>query len=395
MVAKEKPGFADGLITDEAIAEHRTRIGKKRRALPGRNNAASIDNIRQFVDAIGDCNPLYRSGEYASKSRYGGRVAPPSFIRSIAGTGMMHGLPGVLAFQNGASWLFHKPVFPGDRIVCEVEFIDLQDKTTRAGERWLHEIYEGKYVNQWDELVVTGYTTIARRERSGVSSATIGEEKKQPKIVQPHPWTDEERTRIEDEMVKSTEDIRGAEPRYWEDVSEGDELPQLVKGPLSITDMIAWLAVEQPLVGGGLAIRLFQRVPGLALLHPESNAREFIEIVHCGMKTAEIAGFPNAYDYGAQRHCFYMQQLTNWMGDDGWLKKCDAQFRGFVFISDVLRFNSKITKKYMDEDGEPCVDIVTETMSQRGDNNMPASATVVLPSQEKGTWPASNRVAHE
>src|SRR5215211_3768051 len=33
---------------------------------------------------------------------------------------------------------------------------------------------------------------------------------------------------------------RGAEPRWWEDVSEGDELDPLVKGPMRVTDMVVW-----------------------------------------------------------------------------------------------------------------------------------------------------------
>ena len=36
------------------------------------------------------------------------------------------------------------------------------------------------------------------------------------------------------------ESPRGAEPRWWEDVEEGDEVGPLVKGPLTVTDMICW-----------------------------------------------------------------------------------------------------------------------------------------------------------
>ena len=35
---------------------------------------------------------------------------------------------------------------------------------------------------------------------------------------------------------------RGAEPRWWEDVEEGDEVGPMVKGPLTVTDMICWHA---------------------------------------------------------------------------------------------------------------------------------------------------------
>ena len=34
------------------------------------------------------------------------------------------------------------------------------------------------------------------------------------------------------------EEVRGANPRYWEDVKVGDEIPQIVKGPLSVGEMM-------------------------------------------------------------------------------------------------------------------------------------------------------------
>ena len=36
------------------------------------------------------------------------------------------------------------------------------------------------------------------------------------------------------------EETRGASPRYWEDVKEGDWLTPVVKGPLSRRDIYAW-----------------------------------------------------------------------------------------------------------------------------------------------------------
>ena len=41
------------------------------------------------------------------------------------------------------------------------------------------------------------------------------------------------------EYLLDHEEIRGATPRYWEDVKAGDELPTLVKGPLSVGEMWA------------------------------------------------------------------------------------------------------------------------------------------------------------
>jgi hypothetical protein len=80
------------------------------------------------------------------------------------------------------------------------------------------------------------------------------------------------------------------------------------------------------------------------------------------------------------------------MGNDGWLKRCRAEYRKFVYLSDVLWFKGKVVNKYVDEQGEPCVDIDTSAVNQRGEEVMPGNATVVLPSREKNIWPLDRRL---
>ena len=40
--------------------------------------------ILRFAEAIGDTNPIFNDDNEASKTKYGGIVAPPTFLRSIA-----------------------------------------------------------------------------------------------------------------------------------------------------------------------------------------------------------------------------------------------------------------------------------------------------------------------
>lgn len=98
------------------------------------------------------------------------------------------------------------------------------------------------------------------------------------------------------------------------------------------------------------------------------------------------------YDIGAQRHCWLIHLLTNWMGDEGWLKKNYAEYRRFVYFSDVVWLKGRVTRKYVDEDGEYCVDIETSGVNQRGEETMPGHSTVVLPSREAGWWPLTSRL---
>lgn len=104
-------------------------------------------------------------------------------------------------------------------------------------------------------------------------------------------------------------------------------------------------------------------------------------------------GLPYPYDVGTQRHCWQIHHLTNWMGDEGWLKKSDAEYRRFVYLSDVVRITGKVVNKYQDGNDEYCVEIETNAMNQRGEDVMPGTATVVLPSKNKPEemWPVSRR----
>jgi len=58
----------------------------------------------------------------------------------------------------------------------------------------------------------------------------------------------------------------------------------------------------------------------------------------------------------------------------------------------IKRFKSKVIKKYIDQDGEPCIDIETNTYNQRGENVLIGKATVVLPSKQKNYHPLDKRV---
>ena len=98
------------------------------------------------------------------------------------------------------------------------------------------------------------------------------------------------------------------------------------------------------------------------------------------------------YDVGFQRHCWQIHLLTNWMGDDGWLKRSFVEFRKFVYHSDVVWLKGKVTSKYLDDNDECCVDIETSAINQRGRGVMPGGATIILASRERGNFPLNKRL---
>ena len=66
-------------MTDESsiLEQLRSEIGKES---PPRSEEVEKGVIRRFVNALGDHNPLYEDEEFARKSRYGGKIAPPLFV---------------------------------------------------------------------------------------------------------------------------------------------------------------------------------------------------------------------------------------------------------------------------------------------------------------------------
>jgi hypothetical protein len=59
-------------------------------------------------------------------------------------------------------------------------------------------------------------------------------------ITVPHPWTEEELVAIEEQIL--AEKTGDATPRYWEDVQVSDGIDTIIKGPLGLTDFIAFIA---------------------------------------------------------------------------------------------------------------------------------------------------------
>lgn len=98
------------------------------------------------------------------------------------------------------------------------------------------------------------------------------------------------------------------------------------------------------------------------------------------------------YDVGFQRQCWQIHLLSDWVGDNGWLKKTYAEYRQFVYHSDVVRITGKVAKKFVDAEGDYCVRIETKATNQRGQEVMPGYAIVALPSRERSTSPLNGRL---
>jgi acyl dehydratase len=376
----------EGKITDEALSNLKSKVGKKLRSEIG-NELACKETLIRFVRGVGDTNPLWNDEEYAGKTRYGGLVAPPSWLYSVIGAGAQFGLPGVHGFHSGDDWEFFIPVLLGDRIKSEETFTGFEEKTGDFARRMIIEHRERLYFNQRDELVARARGSVIRVERGSAR-----EKGKYSKIQIPHPWSEEELKKVEKEVLD--EKVRGNQVRYWEDVQIGEDLPVCVKGPLGVTDEIAFMSGN-----GGIYLKAhraalvdYAKHPAWAFRDPETFAFEPMPSVHYSASAARAAGLPQAYAIGVQMSSWVINLITNWMSDEGWLKKCNCEYRNFIFLSDVVWLRGKVVSKYVDENNEYCVDIETSGFNQRGENTMPGKSTVILPSRGNGSYPLVKRI---
>ncbi len=116
--------------------------------------------IKRFAEALGDPNPLWNDEAAARKGRYGGIVAPPTFLRSIRF--QRPDLPLEIPFNRlldgGSEWEYFGPVRAGDRITAIARIADVSERSGRLG-LMLFTVFEVTYTNQLDEVVATQRST--------------------------------------------------------------------------------------------------------------------------------------------------------------------------------------------------------------------------------------------
>jgi acyl dehydratase len=381
-VAAFDKGLAKAQFTEEMLAEMRALIGTELRTEGSVNNEyADRHAILRFCEGIGDGNPLWTNPEYAADSVHGGIVAPPSFIFACLGS-VQVGWRGLGGFHAETTLEFHKPIRLNDKITARVVFDGFDgpiDASNFAGRR-IKDYLRQEYRNQHGELVATFICSRMRFERTEMQA-----KRETRKIELPHPWKPEEIDQIEQDILAETP--RGGNPRYWDDVSVGEELDTITKGPLGLTDFIAFVASGAApiprIAAHGVALRRYAKHPKWAFRDPNTHALEPVYSVHYNDYAASLQGAQTAYDVGIQRTSWGVQQLTDWMGDAGFLKKMHGQYRAHVYLSDVVRLSATVTEKYVDADGDHVIKVETRAMNQRGQNVMPGTAVIKLPARDK------------
>ncbi|MFD4837150.1 MaoC family dehydratase N-terminal domain-containing protein [Achromobacter sp. NPDC058515] len=380
MLTKTKTERSFPKITERGLDELRERIGVKIGATAEPwCYEATRDNIRHYAHGIGDDNPLWSNPEYAAKTQHGGIIALPSFLFATSRivSGYVGGLPGVHAMWSGADWTWHKTVKRNDVISTEAHLKNLIEHQTRFAGRAVQQIYHVDFFNQDGDKVAEADSWCFRTERDHAREQ--GSKYKEVRAREPRRYSPEEIK--EAYKLYAQEEVRGGTPRYWEDVKEGEELPVMFKGPMTVTGFIAYAQGW-----GGLYIRanklawqLIDAHPGVGITN-RFGIPDVPERVHWEEEFALEVGAPGAYDYGPERNSWLTHHLTNWMGDAGFLRKSTCKIRRHNPEGDMLFFKGRVTRKYV-EDGRHLVEIEQEARNQDDELSVLGSGVVELPTR--------------
>ena len=178
--------------------------------------------------------------------------------------------------------------------------------------------------------------------------------KRSTRSKKPDPYSKEQLEEVDAQYA--SEQPRGKRAkRYWEDVERGRiDLRPLVKGPLTVTDIVCWHVGVGMGYYGVKGLRLGyqnrQRIPGFYQPDPLHIPDQMMR-VHWDEAYAQVAGAPTMYDYGRMRECWLVHLCTDWMGDEGWLWKLDCEFRRFNFVGDTQWMRGRVERKYLAEGG--------------------------------------------
>jgi acyl dehydratase len=387
--------LATGTITDEGVERLRARIGVPQvYPAPPHYRRPSEDAFRHVAWSYGDDNPLWSDPGYAAGTRWKGAIAPPALVGgdSLIGEDALSEaemerqdelrgdpLRGVHAFYAASEREWWAPLTPDHEILRRTALVGVVDRPSDFGGRGVQEWTAQAFQTDAGTLLGAQYRMMFRTERGKAR------ERRKYDDVTIEPWDEEAIADLDARCA--AEAPRGAEPRWWEDVRVGDPVGPLVKGPLTVTDMVCWH------VGMGMGmynvapLRLAyanrRRIPRF-YHRDELGVPDAMQRVHWDPAFARRSGNPTTFDYGRMRETWLIHACTDWMGDDGWLWRLRVEFRRFNYVGDVQFAEGEVTRRYLAEGGRPAVDLELRTRNQRGETTSPASATVLLPSREHG-----------
>jgi acyl dehydratase len=138
---------------------------------------------------------------------------------------------------------------------------------------------------------------------------------------------------------------------YYQDVEVGTEIPTLIKHPTT-RQLVKWATASG----------------------------DYYQI-HYDKDFAQSMGLPGVIVHGWLTLSFLGQLMTDWIGEEGALRKLGCTYRNMNFPGEDIICKGRVTRKYI-KDGEHRVECEIWAENPRGEKTASGTAVVVLPSRE-------------
>ncbi len=139
---------------------------------------------------------------------------------------------------------------------------------------------------------------------------------------------------------------------YFEDIVVGNDIPTLIKHPTT-RQLVMW-----------------------------AGASGDYNEIHYDKDVALAQNLPGVIIHGWVTASYLCQIITDWIGDEGMLKKFTVAFRGMLLPGQDVTIKGKVAKKFT-EGKEHLVECEIWAENPKGEKTAPATALVSLPSKAK------------
>lgn len=364
-------------------------------------NPCNETDIRRWVQAMDYANPIHWDEQVAKDSKFGGLVAPQSFVVAMDYGHGCHPtcvgkIPGSHLIFGGEEWWFYGTrVRPGDKLFQERRFDGYKVSDTKFAGPTVFARGDTVHRNQDGVLVA--------KERATAIRYLVEEAKKRGMYDKaartPKRWTSAELEVVNRQRMEWILSNREGRSPHYEAVKVGDKLPRRVIGPHSaVTFALECRAHRQNIWGtwrwnppagvhdpakedAGFAsdmtydheARKIDPRMGDGLFHGPSSG-------HINSDKAEKVGMGGAYGYGASMNAWFHDTIAYWAGNDGWIWHSQTQFRSPAFEGDVTYVDGEVIEKIdVSPYGFPVAKVSVKMTTQEGEIILTGKAEVQLP----------------
>jgi acyl dehydratase len=141
-----------------------------------------------------------------------------------------------------------------------------------------------------------------------------------------------------------------AEQLYYEDVAQDSEIAPLTKRPTT-RQLVMW-----------------------------AGASGDYYAIHYDKDFAQSKGLPGVIVHGQLVAAFLGQLITDWIGEQGNLKKFSCSYRGMNFPNETIACRGKVSKKYI-ENGENYIECQVWAENDKGEKTVTGKAIIALPAR--------------